>query len=477
MKIIVDNQKSKIITENKKLLEALQEHFSFYIPGYQHIRANYRFDGKKYFVTKSGYFKTGLLTEVLSALQKVNVEPELMYKEVDTPSFNKDNLSEVPYKLYDYQNEALDFCLTNKRAVIKSPTGSGKTLIMAALAKCFEGEYITILFNSKQILVQTLEFFKSFGVKDLGVNFGMNFQRGKVMLSTVQSIEKIIDDYVAHSKVLIVDEVHEFSKGKVTLAAVESFPKATYRFGFTATPPKEKIYQYNLIGALGPIYTVRTVSDLIEQDKITKPIINCIEIEYPDEDFQKSFYMAYQTVYDLYVIKEEFKHNYISNLVKEISQKTKQSKTMILVKNLDHMKALHQKIPGSITIEGIDYVEERYKKISEFLSNEHGVLIGTKVIQTGVNIQEITHFINATEIKSEIATIQALGRALRKHETKPVVYVYDIGSSNLRYLNKHRVNRISSYKKDKHEIRKFKITPTDPTGSRKNGGGGEIPPV
>ena len=65
-------------------------------------------------------------------------------------------------------------------------------------------------------------------------------------------------------------------------------------------------------------------------------------------------------------------------------------------------------------------------------------------MQTGVDIPEITHFVNARGLKSEIATIQAMGRALRIHKSKIKVYIYDF-LDNAPYLTTHAKQRIKSY--------------------------------
>ena len=75
-------------------------------------------------------------------------------------------------------------------------------------------------------------------------------------------------------------------------------------------------------------------------------------------------------------------------------------------------------------------------------------------MQTGVNIEEITHLINARGLKSEVATIQALGRALRKHESKDQVYVYDF-MDNAKYLRAHSKARKVYYTKENHEVKEL----------------------
>ena len=81
-------------------------------------------------------------------------------------------------------------------------------------------------------------------------------------------------------------------------------------------------------------------------------------------------------------------------------------------------------------------------------------------MQTGVNIDEITHFINARGLKSEIATIQALGRSLRKHESKTKVIVHDF-LDKVKYLKEHSTQRRRHYKREGHEITIHENTRTD----------------
>ena len=55
-------------------------------------------------------------------------------------------------------------------------------------------------------------------------------------------------------------------------------------------------------------------------------------------------------------------------------------------------------------------------------------------------------------MKSEIATIQALGRALRRHDSKDVVYIYDFLDKE-KYLRTHSTARKRHYKREGHEVK------------------------
>ena len=54
-------------------------------------------------------------------------------------------------------------------------------------------------------------------------------------------------------------------------------------------------------------------------------------------------------------------------------------------------------------------------------------------------------------MKSEIATLQALGRALRRHDTKDKVYIYDFLDKE-KYLRPHSLARKRHYEREGHTV-------------------------
>ena len=409
-----------------------------------------RWDGKKHYISSNGTFATGLLPKILRDLKKAQCEPNLKNLQ-DFEPYELKTIDALKY--YDFQKSLIQKTLQERRGVIKSPTGSGKTLIMAGIIKSLAERHkkMVILFNAKQLLSQTYEILsKTCNMEDLGVCFGEGFIPGNIMLCTVQSIEKILDTHLDETEVLIIDEVHEFCKGKTTLAAIESFPNAIFRVGLTATPPTDKIPRYNLEGAIGPIWEEATTISLIESGKLTRPVIQLL----PTEQFNGDDYdLSYEEIYEKYIINNEHRNSLIKSVIDKIKQVNDRARILILTLSLEHASLLHEEIEGSLKLQGEDEMVKRYKTISSFLSNDgNSVLIGTKILQTGINIQEITHFINARGLKSEIATLQALGRALHKHETKDNVFVYDF-MDNVKYLKDHSKKRKAHYLKEGHEVK------------------------
>ena len=455
MKIHVGIQNSRIESDNPKLLKALYEIYSFKIPGAEYSAAYKRrqWDGKTHFISKSGVFKSGLLSRLLIDLNKIECEPEIEYDYSITSEWHHHQIITIDgFKYYEYQEELIKQALDKMRGIIKSPTGSGKTLIMAALIKALAGRKMVILFNAKQLLTQTYDFLtETCGMNNIGLCYGEGYIYGDVMLCTVQSIEKILDTHLEDTEVLMVDECHEFGNGKTTLAALRSFPKAVYRLGFTATPPRDSVPRYNLEGALGGVLEVVDTADLVESGKLTKPLIQLIDRQYNASGLDED--MSYLDIYEEYIVNNSERNNKIKEIVNEIRKTHKTARILILTRSLAHGRALEDLLGGECEfLEGANSVGERYQAISRFRRcRESSILIGTKILQTGINIEEITHFINARGMKSEIATLQALGRALRKHESKQEVYVYDFMDKE-KYLEDHSRARKRHYEKEGHTV-------------------------
>ena len=450
MKITTGILTSKIETDNPKLLNALYELYAFKIPGSEYSTAYKRrhWDGKTHFISRNGTFPTGLLDRVLGDLKRIECEPEL-WGEMGSEGklFAPYDISGFTY--YDYQKDLIDRGLRNMRGIIKSPTGSGKTLIMAGMVKALHGRKMVILFNAKQLLTQTYDFLRSCGIDGVGLCYGEGYIYGDIMLCTIQSIDKILDTHLEEAEVLMVDECHEFSNGKTTLAALRSFPKAVYRLGFTATVPRESIPRYNLEGALGSVIEAVSTKDLVDEGTLAKPIIQMVTRSYDASGADES--MSYLDVYEEYIVRNESRNKTIKEIVDDIKKRNEKARILILTKSLDHGRTL-EKLCGGVFLEGANSLESRYNTISRFRgSDATSVLIGTKILQTGINIEEITHFINARGMKSEIATIQALGRAIRKHKTSPEVYVYDFLDQE-KYLAGHSRARRRHYKREGHKV-------------------------
>lgn len=447
MLLEVSSVYTNIQTDNPELLDKLIELFSFNDPTAFYAKKKRFYDTRKYFISKKGRILTGLVPRLQETLSQVNLVPTIEYKQ----EIKKYNISsEIKLENWvfrDYQVELLQKALKAKRGIVKSATGSGKTSLMAYLVSVFKDQNVIILFNQKQLLVQCYDFLtKQLGMKNIGLAYGEGFIESNIMLCTVQSLHKIIGTPVERPDVLIVDEVHEFGSGGFNTKVIHSFPSASYRFGFTATVPSDNIKLFNIEGAFGPVISSVSTQELIEQGYLAKPHIKVINVNY---DPSSLINLEYRTAYQNLIVSNPIRNNLIKKVCESFDNPS--PKIAIIVQSLSHAQILVDMLPNARKIEGFNSIEERLEVINWFKTSNKPILIGTTILQTGIDIKEINCLIVARGLKSQIATIQAIGRALRVGNDTSVLIV-DFYDRDKNLLEKHSRARIKAYKTEGHLV-------------------------
>ena len=171
LKIIIENNVSFLKTSNKKLLTTLKKKYSAKVPGYNYSSAYKKggWSGEKHFFSdKTGKFGTGLLSHIEEDLTYLGMDYEIEDLRNATHS---DNISLPGITLRDYQESMIRKALDAKGCIVKAPTGAGKTLILGGLLKAFKGKTGLVFFTKKQLLKQTYDELREWGI-DVGLAFG-----------------------------------------------------------------------------------------------------------------------------------------------------------------------------------------------------------------------------------------------------------------------------------------------------------------
>jgi superfamily II DNA or RNA helicase len=451
MKIVITNIKSKLVTEDIKLLSLLVRKYSVRKNGYQYSTAykKYGWDGMVHFFNPDGSFGTGLLESIIVDLEKVGAEYEI------EDLREKDSISLVHFKsnisLRDYQQNLYDKAVKKERGIVKLATSGGKTYVMAALASALRDNFGVFIFNKKSLVTQTYDKFQELGI-DCGICYGEGEILRPIMLTTIQSLSKIYDQYGELSKFIVFDEIHEMCSGKFSKKVINAFPNAFYRWGFTATPPKDKEKELTLRSSFGETIQEISAKDLIDRNTLARPNIFMIKndqsVEVDGEIVTELD--DYTEEYEKFIVKNEDRNTKIAEIANTLIDQKR--KVLIVVKNLEHAEILSHLIPKAVKLEGKDDMVIRRKEIELFRNATEGVcVIGTVIFQTGVDVPEITDVINARGLKSEIATLQLLGRGMRIADGKTQFNYYDF-YDNGKYLNKHSQDRAKAYIREGHNV-------------------------
>lgn len=379
------------------------------------------------------------LKDILEKLEiKTNRKIDIRKKLKNT--FSNDEIKNClnNIQLRDYQIDIIQSMLNKTNGIIKSPTGSGKTEMFIAFLKLTKLKTL-ILTSSIDITQQTKKRIIDAEL-DCGIVQGDNVDYNhNIVISTIQSIHKL-EDEIKNFECVIVDECHEISEEYLPVLSMKNF---IYRFGFSATPLTKVTLKNAIIKSFigGIIYELGT-KELQEKNNIAVPYINMIMIDNKKLNIDSK---NWNYVERMLIINNEQRNNKIINICRKLKKQK-----LILVKKIEHGHILQKLFENeqikSKYIHGGISSKDRQKILDEYEENSNNfILIGSKVLFTGINLQNIYNLIIACGGNSYIEVIQSLGRALRSR-TKIKVNIFDFYDSNNKITERHSINRVSYYK-------------------------------
>lgn len=236
---------------------------------------------------------------------------EITYDGIEPVEYDEitENSLEV-INLRDYQVNAANLALANRRGVIKCATGGGKTAIFSAILKSLEDTTwpALVLARRTALIDQAYDALKRYGVSDVGRVHGSFFEPNRITICTVQSLPRIMDEWKLKAKILIVDEVHEMTTTQ-SMKIMQSFENATYRLGFSATPfaPNDEIRNYRLKGLFGPLLCDIETSELQGQEVLAPSEAHFHYIDEPKRGL-RAIRAPFQQVEEAGIVYNEYFH-------------------------------------------------------------------------------------------------------------------------------------------------------------------------
>lgn len=455
----------------------LNEFFSFYAPGYKFMPSyrNKFWDGKiRLFDGNKNTIYFGLLPYIKAFCKDRDYDIEFD----DTLDLsNECSLSEVeefsttlnlPFKLRDYQTEAVAHCIRENRAMILSPTASGKSLIIYLLTQFYK-EYKTLIVVPTVSLVNQMQGdFKDYGYKDSCklITAGVDKHNidERITVTTWQSIYKMPKDWFDQFDVVIGDEAHLF-KAKSLTSIMTKLTDCKYRFGFTGTLDGTETHKLVLEGLFGSVKSFVKTKDLIDQGTIADLKIKILVLKYSEETSKLNKDNKFQEEMD-FIVRNEKRNKFITNLAKSLN-----GNTLILFQYVEkHGKTLYAQIQQALNSKrkvffvfgGVDAeTRESVRQIAE-RENDAIIIASYGTFSTGVNIKNLHNVIFASPSKSRIRNLQSIGRGLRKSETKEAMILYDIADDlqykkNINYTLRHLYERVKIYNEEQFQYKIYKI--------------------
>ena len=483
-KLLVTKENESVldIKCDPSIAEELKDFFSFFVPGHKFMPAFRRriWDGKiKLFNSITGELPVGLYPYLRSFCEKRNYSMEHVSSSYGSPDEeNPINLKllmefieslNLPHKIRDYQFDAFVEGIKRMRAILVSPTGSGKSLIIYCLMRWYIDNYsdkVLIIVPTTSLVEQMNSDFKSYGYDESHLVYSGKDKNThkRIMISTWQSIHRLNIDWFDQFGLVFGDECHGF-KAKSLTSIMHKARQAKYRFGTTGTLDGSQTHELVLQGLFGKIFKVTTTRKLQDSDTLAQLNISMIMLNHSNEiknDFSKK---TYHEEID-YLINNTNRNSFISKLASD-----QKGNTLVLFQFVEkHGKVLYDLINNRIDekrklffVSGeVDTTDrEAIRGIVE--KQDNAIIVASLgTFSTGINIRNLHNIIFASPSKSQIRVLQSIGRGLRKSDNNVNTKLFDIADdirtkdkTNYSYI--HALERIKIYKKEKFNFKIHKV--------------------
>ena len=367
----------------------------------------------------------------------------------------------------DYQIHAFTHAVRNRRALMLSPTASGKSFIIYLITRYYNARTLIIV-PTTSLVSQLASDFSDYGfVSDDFVHriyAGQDKQTDKpITISTWQSIYKLPKEYFQQFDVVVGDEAHLF-KAKSLTSIMSKLNNCRYRFGFTGTLDGTQTHKLVLEGLFGPVRKVTTTAELIYKEHLTQFEIKAIVLKHSDEICKQMKGVDYQAEVD-YLVRSDSRNRFIKNLTLSLKDNT-----LLLFQFVDkHGKVLYD-IISKETDRPVHFVHggvegEDREQIRLLLKDQQDAIIvaSSGTFSTGVNIPSLRNIIFGSPSKSKVRTLQSIGRVLRKSAGKDGAILYDIADDltwkqKKNFTIQHFVERVKIYNEEQFN---YKIYPVN----------------
>jgi superfamily II DNA or RNA helicase len=495
---------AKVFTTNKDVKNIIAEALSYVQDGVEFTRAfkSYGWNGRSsFFSHRTCTFPAGFVHMVHQILIQKGYEVQIIKHPFPAPlgvenpivdEFGNDD------PRYDFQLKALRAVEKHGQGIIQVATGGGKTKI----AKLIMVRYrrMSLFLTTRGVLMHQMR--KSlieagFNVGVIGdemwspirgINVGMvqtfvanlevpnlDAEIRQIVKSNAMAEERAIkkgltsssplnrDQIVALAKdrfqkkerirartikllemmeVVIGEEAHE-AGGNSYYAITEHCNKAFIRVALTATPFMRESAEDNmrLMAAFGPKLIQISEDTLIKRGILATPYFLFTNYK-PHPKLRKT--SPWQRAYQLGIVECEDRNEKILHFAKKASSYG--LPVMILIQRKDHgirlKKLLREHDLKTEFIYGDNNNDERAETLSRLGTGDIQVLIGTTILDVGVDVPAVGMVINAGGGKAEIGLRQRIGRGLRAKKTQPnACIVVEFNDDINTYLRDHARQR------------------------------------
>ncbi len=420
--------------------------------------------------TKDGEIINNLLNEFNQLWAKAKELPDILpaYEKLYNDNLNFRQLRKTTEELKKNNitdlvpNSMQEQFLTNirnliksdeKRAILVSATGTGKTYASAFAVKDFNPKRFLFIVHREQIAKQSINAYKNV-IKDK--TFGLLTGNKKdfnadYIFATIQTLSK--DDIYTKFKpdefdYIVIDEVHK--AGASTYLKIIDYFNPKFYLGMTASPERTDSFDIYDLFDHNIAHEIR-LQEALEEDLLCPfHYFGINDVTFDDGTTKDNFKDLNNygiSKVDYLLEKSEF-YGYSGDRIKALVFCSRKEEAK------DLSKEFNERGHPSEVLTGDDSQEERQIAIDRLTNDDNPskleYIFTVDIFNEGVDIPEINQVLLVRPTESPIIFIQQLGRGLRKFKNKDFVVILDfIGNHNNNYMIPLALSGDRSYDKDK----------------------------
>lgn len=329
--------------------------------------------------------------------------------------------------------------------MIVLPTGAGKSLVIAELARLARGR-VLVLAHVKELVEQNHEKYISYGLEAgiFSASLGKKDATEKAIFGSVQSVARAADQFFENFSLLVIDECHRVAEDGDTQYQ-EVIQKLRARnpelciLGLTATPYRLGlgwIYEFSNRGELKTeqkrffkqcVFEL-PLSYMVKNKYLTPPVK--IDIPVTSYDFSELSEpgRSYTTAEIEEVLKSQKRITplIIKNII-DITEKYDRQGVMIFSSSVKHAAEIMSYLPpeDARAVLGETDLDERNEIVEDFKKRKFKYLVNVSVLTTGFDAPHVDVIAILRPTESNSLYQQIIGRGLRLAEGKKDCYVLD----------------------------------------------------
>jgi DNA repair protein RadD len=353
----------------------------------------------------------------------------------------------MTYKLRDYQKEAVEKGLEilnskkPRKGLLVLPTGAGKSLIVAELARTFNKPLICLQ-PSLELLQQNFQKLIDSGGEATIYSASMNERNlSHLTFATIGTLIKAKKELKEMGvKHIVVDEAHLKSKSGSQLHDLVKEVGITHIVGLTASPvyleggmegSEVKMMTRVRGGMFKSIDYVHQIQDMVKNKfwseltyKIVEQNEELLTINSSGSDFTQESLVSF---YEGNKIEEQIVEEVA--LLREEGRKS----VLVFVPTIEEAEKVASRIEDSHFIHSKMNATDREEIVTGFKNLTIPVVINVSVLSTGFDHPQLDGIVLARSTMSIALFYQMLGRACRIHPDKKDAKIVDLSNSYKRF--------------------------------------------